>query len=95
MFTLHELETDPDAEEDIVDDIREECEKYGTVTRVKLFNAQPNGVVTVKFEDVDEAQACVKAFTGRIFAGRTVEVSIADGKERFKMKKKTQEDEER
>lgn len=88
MFTLKELKDDPAALLDIKEDVREECEKFGKVTNVALYDKEEDGVVTVRFGNSMSAQACVKVFEGRWFDGRQVDAYIADGSERFKKSKK-------
>ena len=83
MFTLQEIEEDAAASLDIKEDIREECDKFGTVTNVVLYDKEEEGVVTVRFGDARAAQACVEVFDGRWFDKRQVVAYIADGKERF------------
>lgn len=51
---------DPAAILDIKEDIREECSKLGNVTNVVLFDLEADGVVTVRFTDVESAQACAQ-----------------------------------
>ena len=45
---------------DLKEDIREECEKLGEVTNVVLYDKEEDGVVTVRFKEVEGAQACIK-----------------------------------
>ena len=92
MFTLKELEEDPAALLDITEDVREECEKFGKVTNVTLYDKEEDGVVTIRFGNSMSAEACVKVFEGRWFDGRRVEAYIADGNERFKKSKKNADD---
>ena len=94
MFTLKELKDDPAALLDIKEDVREECEKFGKVTNVTLYDKEEDGVVTVRFGNAVSADACVKVFEGRWFDGRQVEAYIADGNERFKKSKKDENDDE-
>ena len=84
MFTLKELEDDPTAILDIKEDIREECEKLGTVTNVVLFDLEEEGIVSVKFQTQEAADACLELMHGRAFDGRTVEAYFATGRERFR-----------
>jgi HIV Tat-specific factor 1 len=96
MFTLDELEEDAAASLDIKEDVREECEKFGQVTNVVLYDKEEDGVMTVRFSDARAANACVEVFDGRWFDKRQVVAYIADGKERFKKagrKDETAEDE--
>ncbi|KAL2885311.1 Splicing factor U2AF-associated protein 2 [Ceratocystis lukuohia] len=88
MFTLKELEEDPTALLDIKEDIRDECSKLGTVTNVILFDMEPEGIVSVKFKEIEAAHACVRMMHGRNFGGQVVEAGLATGKEKFKQSSK-------
>ena len=94
MFTLKELKDDPAAMLDIKEDVREECEKFGKVTNVTLYDKEEDGVVTARFGNAVSAEACVKVFDGRWFDGRQVEAYIADGSERFKKTAKGEGDDD-
>lgn len=94
MFTLEELAEDPATILDIKEDIREECSKLGEVTNVVLFDMEEEGVASVRFSNVESANACVRLMDGRSFAGQKVEAYISDGKEQFKKSKKKADDEE-
>jgi HIV Tat-specific factor 1 len=87
MFTLAELEEDPAALLDIKEDVREECAKLGTVTNVVLFDQEEEGIVSIRFQTIEAADACVRMMHGRAFDGRTVEAFFATGKEKFKKSK--------
>ncbi|KAK9794485.1 putative RRM domain-containing protein [Seiridium cardinale] len=94
MFTLQELEEDPAALLDIKDDIREECEKLGAVTSVTLYDLEEDGVVSVKFQTPQAAEACIELMDGRAFDGRVVRATFATGGEKYKKsgKDRTEED---
>lgn len=59
MFTLQELEEDPALILDLKEEIREECEKLGEVSNVILYDLEEDGVVIVRFKDVEAANQCV------------------------------------
>lgn len=92
MFTLAELDEDPAALLEIKEDIRDECAKIGPVTNVVLYDAEEEGIVSVRFKTAEAAEACLQLMHGRAFDGRTVEAFYATGKEKFK-KSKRDEDE--
>ena len=95
MFRPVELEEDPDAAMEIRQDIQQECEKHGIVTNITLFDLEPQGIISVRFQDSRAARACVEVMQGRSFDKRIVEASIADGSERFRRtdpKKSAKED---
>ncbi|OMJ15539.1 Splicing factor U2AF-associated protein 2 [Smittium culicis] len=80
MFTQKEIEEDVTLLIDLKEEIREECEKVGQVTNVKIFESSEEGLVTVKFKDTLGAQAAVQLLNGRFFAGRQIEAFICYGK---------------
>lgn len=84
MFTLAELTEDASSILEIKEEIRDECSKLGTVTNVVLFDAEPDGVASVRFADEEAARACVRLMDGRFFAGSRVEAYVADGAEKFR-----------
>jgi len=83
MFTLEEIEEDPELIEEIEDDTREECSKFGEVENVVLFDREPSGVITVRFGNTTAAKACVRKMDGRAYERRYLEAKIANGTERF------------
>ncbi|OAA49881.1 splicing factor u2af large subunit [Beauveria brongniartii RCEF 3172] len=78
MITAEEL-LDNDDYEEICDDVRDECSKYGKILDLKVprpagGSRQSAGVgrIFVKFESVDATTSALKALAGRKFADRTV-----------------------
>lgn len=86
-FTLKELEDDKDARADIQADMRDEGEKHGKVTNVVIYDLEPEGIVTIRFEDVDSAESFIKACDGRSFDGRKLIVTAAQSNPKGKFKK--------
>jgi hypothetical protein len=54
------VQDDPALILDLKEEIREECEKLGEITNVVLYDKEEDGVVTVRFQDIHGAAACVK-----------------------------------
>jgi splicing factor U2AF subunit len=78
MVTAEEL-IDNQEYEEICEDIKEECEKYGHVLEMKVprpsgGSRQSNGVgkIFVKYDNADSARTALQALAGRKFADRTV-----------------------
>ncbi|KAG9248852.1 hypothetical protein BJ878DRAFT_432526 [Calycina marina] len=78
MVTSEEL-IDNEEYQDILDDVKEECGKYGTILEVKIprptgGSRQSNGVgkIFVKFDHAESALKALRALAGRKFADRTV-----------------------
>ena len=64
---------------EIVEDVKEECEKYGPVLEIKVprpsgASRQSAGVgkIFIKYENADAARKALQALAGRKFADRTV-----------------------
>lgn len=81
MVTAEEL-MDPDDYEEICDDVREECSKFGTIVELKVprpsgGSRQSAGVgkIFVKFDTPEETTKALTALAGRKFADRTVVTS--------------------
>ncbi|PVU94394.1 hypothetical protein BB559_003017 [Furculomyces boomerangus] len=87
MFTQDEIKNDVTLLIDLKEDIREECEKVGQVTNIKIYEDSNDGLVVVKFTDKLGAQAAVKLLNGRFFAGRQIEAFISTGKVKLDDKK--------
>ncbi|KAI9680927.1 MAG: hypothetical protein M1829_001007 [Trizodia sp. TS-e1964] len=78
MVTPEEL-IDNENYEEIVEDVREECEKYGAVLEMKVprpsgGSRQSTGVgkIFVKFDTAESAARALRTLAGRKFADRTV-----------------------
>lgn len=91
-FKLAELEEDVGAILDIKEEIREEAEEFGTVTKVTLYDKEEDGIVSIRFREFEAAENFQKANNGRMFARRILEVTIPD--DRFKFRKSARGDEE-
>jgi len=80
MVVPEELKED-DEYEDILEDIREECSKYGYVKSVEIPRPIENvdvpgvGKAFVEFNAISECQKAQQALTGRKFANRVVVTS--------------------
>uniref|UniRef100_A0A1I7YNL7 Splicing factor U2AF subunit n=1 Tax=Steinernema glaseri TaxID=37863 RepID=A0A1I7YNL7_9BILA len=83
MVTEEDLQDDEEYE-DILEDIKEECSKYGHVKSLEIPRAvagtETSGVgkVFVEFSDSNECQKAQAALTGRKFANRVVVTSYYD-----------------
>jgi len=83
MVMPEELRDDEEYE-DILDDIREECQKYGTVRSLEIPRPMEGvdvpgvGKVYVEFTSVNECQKAQQALAGRKFANRVVVTSYFD-----------------
>jgi splicing factor U2AF subunit len=74
---------DDEEYEDIVADIRDECEKFGAVRSLHIPRPARDGgevrglgKIFVEFHDVGSARIAQQSLAGRKFAGRTVVTSF-------------------
>ncbi|KAI0243514.1 hypothetical protein L0F63_005865 [Massospora cicadina] len=79
MFKPSEFDDDPALILELKEEIRAECEKFGEVTNVVLYDRSEEGACTVRYKDVISALACVKVLDGRFFAGQRIVAAIHDG----------------
>jgi HIV Tat-specific factor 1 len=79
MFAPEELR-EAGALEELRGDIAAECAKSGTVETVRVFEHHPEGVVSVKFRDPADADACRVKMHGRWFGGRQLSAAMYDGR---------------
>lgn len=85
MFSLEEIDTKADRIFTLKEDTQKLCEqRFGPVKKIALYDTNPEGVITITFENVEQADAAVLALGGRIVAGRVIQAHHWDGKERFK-----------
>lgn len=63
-------ETNPNWDQEIRDDVIEECNKHGGVLHVFVDKASPQGNVYVKCPTINTAVAAVNSLHGRWFAGK-------------------------
>jgi len=81
MITPEEL-MDTEESEEILDDVKEECAKYGKVLDTKMPRPTGGrqgagiGKIYVKYEEPASAQKALAALAGRKFADRTVVVTF-------------------
>jgi len=77
MVTPEELEDD-DEFEDILLDIKEECEKYGEILDLKVPRFRDGvdmshvGKIFIRFKSQEQSTAALRSIAGRKFADRTV-----------------------
>lgn len=83
MVTEEELRDDEEFE-DIMEDVREECSRYGVVKSLEIPRPIPGvdvpgvGKIFVEFTSINDCQKAQSALTGRKFANRVVVTSYYD-----------------
>ncbi|XP_068188180.1 17S U2 SnRNP complex component HTATSF1 [Antennarius striatus] len=95
MFHPSDFEEDPLVLNEYRDDLRSECEKFGDVKKVILFDRHPDGVASVSFKEPEQADACILSFNGRWFGGRQLSAQLWDGSTDYQVEETTREREER
>ena len=83
MFTLNQFSNDPLFEQNLKFEIRQECQRFGQVEKIKVFKNHPDGVVEVKFILSTSAEMCIKTFNGRFFDGRKISAEFWDFKTKY------------
>ncbi|KAI5296393.1 hypothetical protein KEM52_003115 [Ascosphaera acerosa] len=78
MVTPEEL-MDNDDYEEILEDVQDECSKFGTILEIKIPRPTSNlkqsagvGKIFIKYENVESAEKALRALAGRKFSDRTV-----------------------
>ncbi|XP_059993859.1 HIV Tat-specific factor 1 isoform X1 [Lagenorhynchus albirostris] len=95
MFHPIDFEDDPLVLNEIREDLRVECSKFGQVRRLLLFDRHPDGVASVSFRDPEEADYCIQTLNGRWFGGRQITAQVWDGTTDYQVEETTREREER
>lgn len=85
LFDPKEGWTDINFVDDLKADVREECEKFGEVELVAVFENNPEGVVTIKFKEPSGAARCIEVMEGRYFAGKKISADYYDGFTNYKV----------
>ncbi|XP_043830455.1 HIV Tat-specific factor 1 [Dromiciops gliroides] len=95
MFHPKDFEEDPLVLNEIREDLRTECAKFGQVKKVLLFDRHPDGVVSVSYKEPEEADVCIQALNGRWFGGRQLNAEAWDGVTDYQVEETSREREER
>ncbi|KTF91818.1 hypothetical protein cypCar_00027494 [Cyprinus carpio] len=89
------MQEDPLVLNEYRDDLRTECEKFGQVKKVIIFDRHPDGVASVAFKEPEEADMCQMALNGRWFGGRKLSAQLWDGVTDYQVEETSREREER
>jgi RNA-binding protein 39 len=68
-------ETEPNWDQEIGQDVKEECIKFGTVHHIHVEKDSP-GFVYLRFGSIPSAQNAINALNGRWFSGRMIEADF-------------------
>jgi HIV Tat-specific factor 1 len=83
-----EVKNDPEFYKELKKDIREEVEKIGPIEVLTVFENNPQGVVAIKFQEPEDAEACIKKMDGRWFDKRQIHAEWYDGVSNYKVAEK-------
>ncbi|KAK2823057.1 hypothetical protein Q7C36_019657 [Tachysurus vachellii] len=95
MFHPTDFEEDPLVLNEYREDLRSECEKFGEVKKVIIFDRHPDGVASVAFKNPEEADVCVSTLNARWFGGRQLSAQLWDGVTDYQVDETVREREER
>nr|XP_029526086.1 HIV Tat-specific factor 1 isoform X1 [Oncorhynchus nerka] len=95
MFHPSDFEEDPLVLNEYRDDLRTECEKFGQVKKVIIFDRHPDGVASVAFKEPEDADVCQMALDGRWFGGKKLSAQLWDGSTDYQVEETAREREER
>ncbi|XP_037945340.1 HIV Tat-specific factor 1-like, partial [Teleopsis dalmanni] len=66
-------------------DLREECNKCGTVRKVIIYDRHSEGVAQVNMSTPEEADLVIQMMNGRFFGKRQLSADYWDGKTKYKI----------
>ncbi|XP_069895756.1 17S U2 SnRNP complex component HTATSF1 [Dipodomys merriami] len=95
MFHPTDFEDDPLVLNEIREDLRVECSKFGQIKKLLLFDRHPDGVASVSFREPEEADYCIQTLDGRWFGGRQITAQAWDGTTDYQVEETSREREER
>ncbi|ESO84279.1 hypothetical protein LOTGIDRAFT_62731, partial [Lottia gigantea] len=95
MFDPKEFETDPSLINELREDVRTECSKFGDVRKVTVYDRNVEGTISVMFKTPEEADVCIEALHGRWFAKKQIHAETYDGKTKYEVEETEEEKAER
>jgi len=95
IFDHKAFEKDPSLITDLKNDLRSECEKYGDIKKVIVFDRNPLGVASILFQEPDFADKCIEGLNGRYYGGQVISAETYDGVTRYEVQETEEELEKR
>ena len=80
MFDKDE-ETEPNWPEDIKEEFKEECSKFGKIEHVTVMHNDPGGKIYASFDTIEAAKTCASSLAGRWFDKRQLRVEFVDAED--------------
>lgn len=72
MFTEEDAK-EPTFEQDLIEDVKEECSKFGEMRHMHIDKFNTSGVVYLRFASIPQATGAFNELNGRWFGGRMIE----------------------
>jgi len=94
LFDPLEFSSDPAKILDYSSRIRTQCSKFGTITKLTLFDKHEEGICQIHFKDATEADLAIEMLNGRLFGKRIMNVAQWDGKTKYKVEVEESKEEE-
>lgn len=69
-------QANPNLRAELEEDVAAECSKLGRIERLRVFAGNPEGVISIRYQFEEEAEACVKLMNGRFFGGQQIEAHM-------------------
>ena len=91
MFDISEFDKDPTLINELRNDVRDECAKFGEIKKVMLYDRNPEGVISVSFKEAEDADKCIAALNGRWFAKKKISAACHDGKTKYDIQETEEE----
>eukprot|EP00123_Amoebidium_parasiticum_P011954 comp21018_c0_seq1/m.28218 comp21018_c0_seq1/g.28218 ORF comp21018_c0_seq1/g.28218 comp21018_c0_seq1/m.28218 type:complete len:485 (-) comp21018_c0_seq1:53-1507(-) len=79
VVVLRNMVGPDEIDEDLKDEVTEECSNYGSVDKVVIYEEEEDVKIFVRFDSIDGAEKAVAALNGRWFGGRKVTAEVYDG----------------
>nr|XP_045005126.1 HIV Tat-specific factor 1-like [Jaculus jaculus] len=95
MFHPTDFDDEPLVLNEIREDLRVECSKFGQVRKLLVFDRHPDGVASVSFRRPEEADCCIQTLDKRWFGGRQISAQAWDGTTDYLVEETCKEREER
>ncbi|KAI6190000.1 HIV TAT specific factor 1 [Aphelenchoides bicaudatus] len=91
MFTLDEVDRNAALILDLKEEMKQLYSKFGELKSVVVYDTNPEGVITLTYENVEASDLAVKSLNNIIRHGRQISASLWDGKEKFKREETEEE----
>ena len=80
IILLTDMVSPEEVDDDLEEEVQEECEKFGKVNQVVIHTSNGNVRIFVEFKDVSSTQRAIEAMNGRWFAGHQIGADLYDEK---------------